>query len=140
LLYEADDSFVNRHYVFSDTSNISRGSIKNVYNVTIYIFHQYTENLAKLFLCLLNLNLPFNEKKLHYICMIWGWGQNSLHLFLSSFLCSLLLEASITPFCTSVPESSFCKINGTIDKIKKYAYLLWGKKTRQIRVGFINGF
>ena len=101
------------------------------------MFLQYNENLAKIVLCSLNLNLPFNGKKRHYI---WGWGQVSLHLFLSSFLFSLLQETIITPFCTSVLESWFCKINGTIDKIKKYTYLQWGKKTRQIRVGFVYGF
>ena len=109
----------------SQTHQISPGgSIKNVYNVTIYMFLQYTENLATIFLCSLNINLPFNGKKRHYI--IWGWCQDSLHLLLSSFLFSLLLEASITP----VTESPFCKINDTFDKFKKYAYLLWEKTRR----------
>jgi len=52
--------------------------------------------------------------------------------FLFSFLFSLLLEAIITP----VPESPFCKINGTFDKIKKYSYLLWGK-TRRDKLGSV---
>ena len=114
--------------MFSQTHQISPGeSIKNVYNVTIYMFRQYTENLATIFLCSLNLNVSFNGKKRH---CIWGWGQDSLHLLLSSFLFSFLLEASTTPFCIPVPESTFCKINGTFDKIKKYAYLLWEKTRR----------
>jgi hypothetical protein len=120
-LCEVDDSFV-LVIMCSQTHQISPGgSIKDVYSVTICMLLQYTENLAKIVLCSLNLNLPFNGKKRHYI---WGWGQDSLHLFLSSFLFSLLLEAIIKPFCISVPESSFCKINGIIDNIKKYAHLL----------------
>ena len=126
--------FCFSHYVFSDTSNISRWIYQRCYSVTICMLLQYTENLAKIVLCSLNLNLPFNGKKRHYI---WGWGQDSLHLFLSSFLFSHLLEAIITPFCISVPESSFCKINGIIDNIKKYAHLLL-EKTRRDEIGLVS--
>jgi hypothetical protein len=52
--------------------------------------------------------------------------------FYLHFLFSLLLEAIITP----VTESPFCKINGTFDKFKKYAYLLW-EKTRRDKLGVV---